>query len=87
MLSHMFLTVLPEQFTMWVTLLATMNSKSYQYKNKRWGKWWLISHETYLCGEFITNEKSVFDFDGAHEVIFLIGTHEVFWLWNAHTSA
>ena len=30
MLSHMFLTEFPAQFTMCVTLFATMNSRSYE---------------------------------------------------------
>ena len=63
MLSHILRTVLPAQLTICVTLFAVMNSKSYRD---------MVNYEiafTYLGCKFISDEKTIFDLNGSHEII------------------
>ena len=58
MCSHRFVSCLPAQLIMCVTLLAKMNSRSCQ----------LVKSGTYLGRKLVTNEKSIFYFNSADHI-------------------
>lgn len=48
---------------MWVTLFATMNSRSWKSKARS------VDGLSYLRCELVANEEAVLDLDGPHEVV------------------
>jgi hypothetical protein len=52
---------------MWVTLLATTNSRSYSYKVRLTEESLILS--SYLRSEFISYEKSILNLNGSYHVV------------------